>query len=77
MRQHLTARNGWWTTGILIALFEWNCLPGETLSEGADKWIEKHPYRTRILILLLAAHVSNMIPNRLDPVHQIALLIKR
>lgn len=77
MRSRLTARNGWWATGALIVFFELTCPPGQTLSEGADLWIEKHPYRTRLLVLLLAAHVSNLLPAKVDPIHQLALILKR
>lgn len=76
MRSRLTASNGWLATLIVILGFELACMPGETLSEGVDRWIEVHPVRTRILVLLVALHLINAIPSRVDPIHQLALMLK-
>ena len=32
---------------------------GETLSEGADRWLERHPYLTRAVIMTVARHLVN------------------
>ena len=77
MRSRLTAQNGWLAVGSLILAFELACPRGCTLSEGVDLWIEKHPVRTRLLVLLVAGHLINAIPPRYDVIHQLALLVKR
>lgn len=72
-----TGSTAWRILAAHIIGWELTCPPGQTYSEEADRWIERNPILTRVLILLLAAHVSNCIPNRFDPIHQFAQLIKR
>ncbi len=57
------------------------CVPGETLSEGVDRWLEHHPWLTRVVAALVVGHVVNLIPARADPIHlaylRIAVGIKK
>ena len=50
---------------------------GQMLSEQADRWIEKHPILVRLAIALVAAHVANLAPSRLDPIHSFFLAVRR
>lgn len=43
---------------------------GEMLSEQADRWIKAHPIAARLFVILLAAHVGNLLPAKADLVHQ-------
>lgn len=76
MRHRLRARDAWLILVAHIVLYEIACPLGQTYSEEADRWIEAHPVRTRILVLLVALHLINAIPSRVDPIHQLALILK-
>jgi len=54
--------------GILV----WDMIapPGELLSEAADRYLETHPILTRAVIAVVALHLANILPPRIDPVHQ-------
>jgi hypothetical protein len=42
---------------------------GEMLSEQADRAIRKHPVAVRAAAVLVAAHVANLLPQRVDAIH--------
>ena len=44
----------------------------ELLSEAADRAIEAHPILTRLAIFLVALHLANLLPTRIDPFHYLA-----
>lgn len=73
----LTAKRTWLAIGALVAIHEISCPPGELLSEGADRAIEKHPFLVPALGMVLAGHVLNAFPEKADPVHQGFLLLRR
>jgi len=50
---------------------------GEMLSQAADRWIESHPILVRLLIAVVAAHVANVAPQRLDPIHLFFGLVRK
>ena len=60
------ADRAWLTLAVGVGAYDLCCAPGETLSEGADRY-------PRWLVVpgatLIAAHVANLIPARLDPIH--------
>ena len=62
---------------VFVIGYDAFCKPGETLSEGADRWIEKHPWLARIVMAVIAAHVANVIPQRTDPIHRMFELTKK
>ena len=65
---HLTAKNGWQTLIAGVIAFEIACAEGEMLSHGMDRLLEKYPIWPRIAVVLLAAHVANLIPTKYDAV---------
>lgn len=71
VRPELTAKRAWLVMAGSIALYEWVCPPGELMSEGADRLINKHPAAGRAAIIGLGvvttAHVANMFTDRRDP----------
>lgn len=50
---------------------------GELLSEGADRYMLTHPWLTRGAALVLAGHVCNVWPSRLDLIHWLFVLSRR
>ena len=76
MRRRLegrTAREAWIALLALILWWEVYCPPGALLSEGVDVAIERWPVTTRALVLLVALHLINWLPARVDPLHQLAV----
>lgn len=49
---------------------------GQTLSEGVDHYLEKHPVMTLGAIAITAGHLANIIPESIDPIHQLHRLVR-
>lgn len=77
VRPEITAKRTWIAIGALVAMHEVYCPPGELLSEGADRAIAKYPVAVPVLGAVLAGHVLNVFPEKVDPVHQGFQLIRR
>lgn len=71
------ATRAWW--GIAAAVIAWDTVAptGETLSEQVDRWLTTHRTITLTVIGLVAAHLSNLIPPELDPIHHVATALNR
>lgn len=71
MREKLTAKRGWAALAAGVLAYEVAAPQGELLSEGVDKALEHDRYRYLALgaIGITAAHLANMIPERIDPFH--------
>ena len=75
-----TGREGlaaWSALGALIMLYELVAPPDQLLSEAVDRALLTHPLITRLGIAIVALHLVNAIPERLDPVHQLAIQMRR
>lgn len=44
----------------------------ELLSEAADRYRAGHPVITHLTVFYLAAHLTRLLPKRIDPLHRIA-----
>lgn len=78
-RRYYTGREaalGWVVVGAVVLTYEVIAPDGQLLSEGIDRALEKHPIATRIGVGLVAMHLLNLIPDRVDPVHRLALLLR-
>lgn len=64
----LTAKRGWTLLVAGIVLYEALCIEDELLSRGFDRLLERHPVWPRLAVILIAAHLVNFIPERVDPV---------
>ena len=71
-----TAEKAWLALGAGVAAYEIACPSGETLSEGVDRMIEKHPILTLGTIAITAAHLMNLLPEKIDPFHRLTKLKK-
>lgn len=72
-----TAGKAWAWIGALVTAYELSCPDGELLSEGVDRAIEKHPLAVPLAIGYTAAHLCNLLPEKIDLFHQGAEVIKR
>lgn len=66
-----------WATLIAgVAIYDWRCPEGATLSEACDRAIEKHPLLTVAAIGSVALHLLNVLPPQVDPIHQLIERLK-
>lgn len=66
----------WIALAAGIVAYEVAAPPGELLSEGVDRYLTRRPWVTRAVVGVVAAHLLNLIPNRVDPIHQAAILFR-
>lgn len=61
----------WLGLGAYVALYDVCAPKGETLSEGIDRMLEHDKCKYIALggIAITAAHLANVLPNRIDPLH--------
>lgn len=67
------ATKAWAGLAAYLAVVEVFAPEGETLSEGVDTWMEKHPGKAIWygLVGIVGAHLLNLIPPRYDPIHRL------
>lgn len=65
--------------GLLLYVVGYDCCArdGETISEGVDRLLLRHRWLTETVCAALYLHVSNHIPDRLDPLHWGFLVARR
>lgn len=61
------AKYAWVAIGASVLAYDLLCPEGQTLSEGVDKALEKHPVATTLAIGVTALHLLNRLPAKLDP----------
>lgn len=61
----------WLALAIGIISYDIACPPGQTLSEEVDRALEHHPLATWAVGGIVAAHLLNLLPQRVDPIHQL------
>lgn len=62
----------WLSLAVGVAAYEMAAPEGELLSEAVDRYRRRHPILTEALICYLALHLLRRLPDRIDPLHQIA-----
>jgi hypothetical protein len=45
--------------------------------QAGDRYLQARPRCTRLAIVALAAHLSNAVPDRYDPLHGLFLVVRR
>lgn len=70
------AGKAWLAVGAAVTAYEFLCDEGQTLSEGVDRAIEKHPILTLGAIAVTSAHLANVLSPRVDPYHQVTKLFR-
>jgi len=66
----VTPGRAWALLAAFVIVYNLTSEEGGTLSEHADGWITRHPVLARAGILLVAAHVANLLNPRWDPIHR-------
>lgn len=72
-----TAENPW--AVLLAAVIAWEVLapPGQLLSEGVDRALQRQSALTRAAITVTALHLANLLPRRVDPFTHLLNLSRR
>lgn len=77
----MTGARGWTLVAGVVIAIDATARPGETLSEAADRAIERHPLLTIVGAGLVFLHIVNAFDaagvQHLDVIHRLALLIAR
>lgn len=68
-----SADRAWLALGAAVVAYEAGAPRGELLSEGVDRYLVRRPWVTRVVVVGLAAHLLNAIPQRFDPLHRLAV----
>lgn len=71
------ADRAWIALGAGVLLWDLLAPEGQTLSEGADKYMVHHKWITRAVGVALVGHVCNMIRPRYDIVHWLFVLSRK
>ena len=69
----------WGTLVGGVALYDILCPAEETMSEGVDRLLERPIGRFLALgaIAITATHLANVLPERIDPFHQLINVVKQ
>lgn len=71
------ADRAWIALGVGVLAYDLTAPPGETLSEGADRYMVRHKWLVRAVGVGLVAHVCNFISGRYDPVHWVFVGLRK
>ncbi|QFG11457.1 hypothetical protein I5G87_gp33 [Mycobacterium phage Ekdilam] len=66
------ADRAWLALGAGVVAYEVAAPRGELLSEGVDRYLTRRKWTTRVVVVGLAAHLLNLIPQRFDPLTRLA-----
>lgn len=75
MKHYYTGKEaalGWFAVGAVVVAYELVAPDGQLLSEGIDRALIRWPVATRVGVALVACHLLNLIPTRVDPLHRLA-----
>lgn len=75
--ERVRGEQAWFALAVLIVGYEILAAPGELLSEAVDRFLARHPIVTRAAIIGVALHLANALPDRVDPIHQLAVALRR
>ena len=70
----MKAGQAWAVLVAEIVAYELLAARGQLLSEGVDRALERRPWLTRAVVVYVAAHLLNLVPPRIDPLHRLATL---
>lgn len=71
------ADRAWLALAAGVAAWDLLCPAGETLSEGADRYLATRPVLTHLVTALVALHLCNLVPARCDPLHLLFTGVRR
>lgn len=65
------SERAWAALAIAVVGYEVVAPKGELLSHAFDRFLERRPLLTWGATLIIAAHLLNVLPNRVDPIRPI------
>ncbi|AXQ63211.1 hypothetical protein I5G72_gp64 [Mycobacterium phage Collard] len=71
------ADRAWVGLAAAVVAYEVGAPRGELLSQGVDRYLTRRPWLTRGVVCYLAAHLLNVIPDRVDPLARLADVVRR
>ncbi|MFA4083697.1 hypothetical protein ONA92_18535 [Mycobacteroides salmoniphilum] len=71
------ADRAWLALAAGVVAYEVAAPRGELLSEGVDRYLARKPWLTRLVVVGIGAHLLNLIPAQVDPLHQLSRLRPR
>lgn len=71
-KRMITGERAWALLAVAVIAYEIAAPKDQLLSEAVDRWLVKYPWPTRVAVVLTAAHLLNLIPNRFDPFYHVA-----
>ncbi len=66
-RSKIRAGHLWLVLAGVVTALEVVAPEGELLSEGVDRGLQRHPLLVRAAIIVTAAHLMNLLPEKVDP----------
>jgi hypothetical protein len=72
-----TGEKAWACLGLVIVVYEIVAPENELLSEVVDRFLVSHPIVTRTIVIGLALHLINLLPEQIDPLHHTAIAVRR
>lgn len=67
----------WIALGVGVIAYDVLCHEGDTMSEGADRYMLRHPWLVRGVAFALAGHVCNLVTPRWDAVHRVFMVFRK
>lgn len=67
----------WIILAVGVVLYDTLADDGQTLSEAVDRYMLRHPWKVRLVAVLVAGHCCNALPVRFDPIHRLFSLKPR
>lgn len=77
IRYRIKAWHLWLAVGVVVIAAEVIAPPGELLSEGVDRALQRHPLLTRAAIEITGRHLTNDLPPAVDPYVHVGRLVTR
>lgn len=62
-----SSEKAWILLAAVVVVYEIFAGEGELLSHQVDRWLESHPVITHSIVMVTAAHLLNVLPERIDP----------
>ena len=72
-----SADRAWLALAAGVVAYDLAAEPGQTLSEGADRYLLSHRWLTRAVAFAVTLHLCNLGPIALDPLHHLFALLRR
>lgn len=73
----MMAERAWGILAAAVVVYEVAATEDELLSSAVDRWLTRRPILTHAAVVITAAHLLNLIPQRVDPFYNVAIVSQR